>query len=60
LAAANEKFEPLHGTGPDSLGNREAATAIDEADRHVISQGQTTPDIGGSFSTTQVGDAIRG
>ena len=37
LAAVNEKFEPLHGTEPDILGNREAATAIDETVRHVIS-----------------------
>ena len=43
----------------EHLGNRGAAAAIDKAVRHVISKGQTTPDSGGSLSTTQVGDAIR-
>ena len=68
-------FEPVHGTGPDILGkgvanpiaaimaskmllehlaNREAAV------RHVICNGQITPDIGGSLPATQVGDATRG
>ncbi|MDA0769075.1 MAG: isocitrate/isopropylmalate family dehydrogenase [Chloroflexi bacterium] len=43
----------------EHLAHREAAGAIESAVRHAISQGQTTPDIGGSLSTTQVGDAIR-
>lgn len=43
----------------EHLGHREAATAIEDAVRHAIHQGRTTPDIGGKSSTTEVGESIR-
>ena len=41
-----------------SLGQPDAALAIDEAVRNTIEAGVTTKDIGGSASTSEVGDAI--
>ena len=41
-----------------SLCRPEIATQIDEATRIAIDNGVTTKDIGGSSTTSQVGDAI--
>jgi isocitrate/isopropylmalate dehydrogenase len=43
----------------DTLGHGEAADAIEEATRAVLGDGKhRTPDIGGTTTTTQMGDAI--
>jgi 3-isopropylmalate dehydrogenase len=42
----------------DYLGHAEAAKAIDEAVSRSFREGQTTPDLGGSLTTSQVGDLI--
>lgn len=42
----------------DFLGHPEAAAAVLSAIEHVIRQGPHTPDIGGSATTTEVGEAI--
>lgn len=73
-------FEPVHGTGPDILGQNvanpiasimasrmlldhlgqtQAGDAIEAAVRSVIASGKTTPDLGGTMSTQEVGEAIR-
>ena len=73
-------FEPVHGTGPDIVGQNvanpvasimaarmllehfgqtQAGDAIEAAVRSVIASGKTTPDLGGTLSTQEVGEAIR-
>jgi 3-isopropylmalate dehydrogenase len=42
----------------DYLGHAEAAKTIDEAVARSFREGQTTPDLGGSLTTSQVGDLI--
>lgn len=42
----------------DYLGHSEAAKVIDEAVSRSFREGQTTPDLGGSLTTSQVGDLI--
>jgi 3-isopropylmalate dehydrogenase len=42
----------------DYLGHTEAARVIDEAVARSFHEGQTTPDLGGSLTTSQVGDLI--
>lgn len=42
----------------DFLGHAEAAKVIDEAVSRSFREGQTTPDLGGSLTTSQVGDLI--
>ena len=41
-----------------SLGLPEEAKAVEEAVRRTIERGMRTKDIGGSSSTSQVGDAV--
>lgn len=40
------------------LGHAEAAQAVEEAVRETLVHGETTADLGGSLSTSQVGDAL--
>ena len=41
------------------FGEDKAADAIDKAALHVVEIGETlTPDLGGTSSTSQVGDAV--
>jgi 3-isopropylmalate dehydrogenase len=42
----------------DYLGHVEAAQAVDDAMSHAFREGRTTPDLGGSLTTSQVGDLI--
>jgi 3-isopropylmalate dehydrogenase len=42
----------------DQLGHDEAATSVEEAVRSAILTGETTPDLGGGATTSQVGDCI--
>jgi len=42
----------------DFLGHAEAAKAIEEAVARSMREGQTTPDLGGSHTTSQVGDLL--
>jgi 3-isopropylmalate dehydrogenase len=42
----------------DYLGHSEAAKVIDDAVARSFREGQTTPDLGGSLTTSQVGDLI--
>ncbi len=42
----------------DYLGHAEAARAIDEAVLRSLREGQTTQDLGGSLTTSQVGDLL--
>jgi 3-isopropylmalate dehydrogenase len=42
----------------DYLGYAEAARVIDDAVARSFREGQTTPDLGGSLTTSQVGDVI--
>jgi 3-isopropylmalate dehydrogenase len=42
----------------DTLGHAAAAGAIEDAVADSLRQGQTTPDLGGSLTTTQVGDLV--
>ena len=42
----------------DTLGHREAAQALEEAVARSVREGQTTPDLGGSMTTSQVGDLL--
>jgi len=42
----------------DYLGHAEAARVIDDAVARSFREGQTTPDLGGSLTTSQVGDVI--
>jgi isocitrate/isopropylmalate dehydrogenase len=42
----------------DDLGHAEAATAVDDAVRLAISDHETTPDLGGNRSTSEVGDFL--
>jgi len=42
----------------DYLGHKEAAKAIDGAVARSMREGQTTPDLGGSLTTSQVGDLL--
>jgi 3-isopropylmalate dehydrogenase len=42
----------------DYLGHSEAAKVIDDAVSRSFREGQTTPDLGGSLTTSQVGDLI--
>ena len=42
----------------DTLGHAEAARIVEEAVADSLRQGQTTPDLGGSLTTSQVGDLL--
>ncbi|HEX9941262.1 MAG TPA: 3-isopropylmalate dehydrogenase [Thermoanaerobaculia bacterium] len=42
----------------DYLGHGEACRVIDEAVARSLHEGQTTPDLGGSMTTSEVGDLI--
>ncbi|HWM94521.1 MAG TPA: 3-isopropylmalate dehydrogenase [Thermoanaerobaculia bacterium] len=42
----------------DYLGHTEAAQAMEDATARAFREGQTTPDLGGSLTTSQVGDLI--
>jgi 3-isopropylmalate dehydrogenase len=42
----------------DYLGHSAAAHALEEAMARAFREGQTTPDLGGSLTTSQVGDLI--
>ncbi|HEY2290505.1 MAG TPA: isocitrate/isopropylmalate dehydrogenase family protein [Thermoanaerobaculia bacterium] len=42
----------------DYLGHQEAAQAIEAAVARSMREGQTTPDLGGSLTTSQVGDLL--
>jgi 3-isopropylmalate dehydrogenase len=42
----------------DYLGHGEAAKTIDEAVARSMREGQSTPDLGGSLTTSQVGDLL--
>jgi isocitrate/isopropylmalate dehydrogenase len=42
----------------DDLGHRAAAQAVDDAVSRSFKEGQTTPDLGGRLTTSQVGDLI--
>jgi 3-isopropylmalate dehydrogenase len=42
----------------DYLGHAEAAKAVEDAVARSFREGQTTPDLGGSLTTSQVGDLI--
>jgi len=42
----------------ENLGHAEAAAAIEDAVRELIHHDRTTPDLGGSLTTAEVGDAV--
>jgi 3-isopropylmalate dehydrogenase len=42
----------------DYLGHQEAAQAVEGAVARSLREGQTTPDLGGSLTTSQVGDLL--
>lgn len=42
----------------DELGHAEAAAGVEEAVRELLRAGRTTPDLGGSLSTSEVGDEV--
>jgi 3-isopropylmalate dehydrogenase len=42
----------------DALGHAEAARTVEEAVADSLRQGRTTPDLGGSLTTSQVGDLL--
>jgi 3-isopropylmalate dehydrogenase len=42
----------------DHLGMPDAARRVDEAVRTVVRAGETTPDLGGTLGTTEVGDRL--
>jgi 3-isopropylmalate dehydrogenase len=42
----------------DHLGHAEAGRALEQAVVQAARDGQTTPDIGGSLTTSQVGDLL--
>jgi 3-isopropylmalate dehydrogenase len=42
----------------DTLGHAEAARVVEEAVAETLRQGQTTPDLGGSLTTAQLGDRL--
>jgi 3-isopropylmalate dehydrogenase len=42
----------------DTLGHAEAARALEAAVVRCVKEGQTTPDLGGSLTTSQVGDLL--
>jgi 3-isopropylmalate dehydrogenase len=42
----------------DELGHAEAAAGVEEAVRESLRGGRTTPDLGGSLTTSQVGDEL--
>ena len=42
----------------DHMGHREAARAIDSAVEESLAEGRTTQDLGGSLSTSEVGDEL--
>jgi 3-isopropylmalate dehydrogenase len=42
----------------DTLGHAEAARALEEAVAQSLREGRTTPDLGGSMTTAQVGDLL--
>ncbi|MBV8201121.1 MAG: tartrate dehydrogenase, partial [Acidobacteria bacterium] len=44
----------------DTLGHAEAARIIEDAVADSLRRGQTTPDLGGSMTTSQVGDLLAG
>jgi 3-isopropylmalate dehydrogenase len=44
----------------DTLGHAEAARTIEAAVAAALRQGQTTPDLGGTLTTSQVGDLLAG
>jgi 3-isopropylmalate dehydrogenase len=41
----------------EHLGHAEAASAVEETVKEMIVDGKTTPDVGGSMTTAEVGDA---
>jgi 3-isopropylmalate dehydrogenase len=43
----------------DELGRASEARRLEAAVASVVREGKTTRDLGGSLSTSQVGDAIR-
>ena len=43
----------------EHLGHTKAGDAIEAAVRSVIASGRTTPDLGGTLSTQEVGEAVR-
>ncbi|HVT58674.1 MAG TPA: isocitrate/isopropylmalate dehydrogenase family protein [Thermoanaerobaculia bacterium] len=42
----------------DTLGHQEAAHALEDAVADTLRHGQTTPDLGGTLTTSQVGDLL--
>ncbi|HXO19624.1 MAG TPA: isocitrate/isopropylmalate family dehydrogenase, partial [Thermoanaerobaculia bacterium] len=42
----------------ETLGHADAAAGIEEAVRQSLRKGQTTRDVGGSLTTSQVGDLL--
>jgi 3-isopropylmalate dehydrogenase len=42
----------------DTLGHGEAAQALELAVQEILTEGRTTPDLGGSLTTAQVGDEL--
>ncbi|HBL29849.1 MAG TPA: 3-isopropylmalate dehydrogenase, partial [Acidobacteria bacterium] len=42
----------------DTLGHAEAGRALEDAVARAVREGQTTPDLGGSLTTSQVGDLL--
>ena len=42
----------------DELGHAAAAAAVEEAVRSVSAADQTTPDLGGTLTTAEVGDRL--
>jgi 3-isopropylmalate dehydrogenase len=42
----------------DTLGHAEASQALEEAVAQSLREGRTTPDLGGSLTTSQVGDLV--
>jgi 3-isopropylmalate dehydrogenase len=44
----------------DDLGHGEAAKAVEGAVREALSRSETTPDLGGSRTTSEVGDFLAG
>ena len=42
----------------EHIGHGAAADGVEDAVRHLIAEGRTTPDLGGELSTSEVGDAV--
>ena len=49
----------IHERFEEELARMQAGDAIEAAVRSVIASGKTTPDLGGTLSTQEVGEAIR-